>query len=169
MHHDTIWALRLVQLWSVDMCVRCTLYNLVLHQQEAHQPVLNVAQCLFKRCGVDVQFYFLLYIESYFFFVFWMYLFGWKNTVVDEQLDKSYGWKCAVCIWYFVVCILYILFLLYGSVLTSGYIRGVVVQAKLSHAKGDLHTNQPACLSQILSSRSRQWSSSLLPCTSSRF
>ena len=74
-----------------------------------------------------------------------MYLFGWKNTVVDEQLDKSCGRKCAVCIWYFAVCILYLLFLLYGSALTSGYIRGVVVQGKLSHAKGYLHTNQPAC------------------------
>ena len=65
--------------------------------------------------------------------------------MVDEQLDKSCGRKCAVCIWYLTVCILYLLFLLYGSVLTSGYIRGVVVQGKLSHAKGDLHTNLPVC------------------------
>ena len=65
--------------------------------------------------------------------------------MVDEQLDKSCSRKCAVCILYFAVCILYLLFLLYGSVLTSGHIRGVVVQAKLSHAKGYLHTNQPAC------------------------
>ena len=63
------------------------------------------------------------------------------GPLLSHALSEGCGGLYIAADWW-LFCILYSKCCSAGSrALTSGYLRGVVVRAKLSHAKGDLHTN----------------------------